>query len=223
MSNTTTYVKNILSTVPPTVNDDINAGITNGCRWTDETAEKDYICLNNAAAAARWVRTSRYPPISLDADQLLSPNNSDWIVNALAPLSADSNNAGLSVRLFDDTLEEGVGFNVLIPAGVKYVDVKTISRAETAPAGARTVGLKLYNRAITDNGSVDTWASGILLDDIDIPTNENFQYDTYTITLPASGITAGELTQFELTRVDPVGGTELSGDWALLRLDVEFV
>jgi hypothetical protein len=156
------------------------------------------------------------------ADQLLSPNNSDWTVNALAPLAADSNDAGLPVRLFDDTTEEGVGFQTTVPPNTTNLIIKMISRAETAPAGARTVGVKLYNRGVPDDSAVESWSSGTALNDVDIPANENWQYDEQTISLSSLGITAGEFTQFELTRVNPSAGTELTGDWALLRIALEF-
>jgi hypothetical protein len=160
--------------------------------------------------------------IEIAADQLLSPNNADWTVNALAPLSADSNNLALSVRRFDDTIEEGVGFLVTPPTGATNIVFRFKSRAETAPAGARTVGLKLYNRGIPDNGAVESWSAGNALSDIDITTNEYWQYDEETIALSTLGVTANELTQFELTRINPVAGTELSGDWVLVVLAWKF-
>ena len=80
----------------------------------------------------------------------------------------------------------------------------------------------MYNRGLPDNAAVESWSTGTTLDDIDIPTNEFFQYDTQTITLASLGITAGELTQFELTRVAPGAGTDLEGDWALKLIKVGF-
>jgi hypothetical protein len=157
------------------------------------------------------------------ADQLLFPNNSDWAVNAATDLAPDSNNAAIPVRLFDDTDEEGIGLQVTVPPLSTSMIVKLVSRAETAPAGARTVGIKLYQRGLPDNGAVESWSSGTALDDVDIPTNEYWQYDEQTISLSSLGVTAGEFTQFELTRVNPQAGTELSGDWALLRVALEFV
>lgn len=160
------------------------------------------------------------PEFQFPADALWNPNSSDWAVNALAPLATDSNNAGLLVRLFDDTTEEGVGFSVYIPSGMTNMQLRFISRAETAPGGVRTVGLKLYERGIP--GAVDSWSGGTQLTDIDIPTSENWVEDTQTDTLSNWGLTAGRTHQFELTRVNPSAGTELSGDWVLLLLAVEF-
>ncbi len=157
------------------------------------------------------------------ADQLLFPNNSDWAVNAAAALAADSNNAAIPVRLFDDATEEGIGVQLTVPSLATSVIVKEISRAETAPAGTRTVGRKLYNRGIPDNAAVELWTSGTQLNDVSIPTTELWQYDEQTISLSSLGVTAGEFTQFEMTRVNPSAGTELSGDWALLRVALEFV
>ena len=157
------------------------------------------------------------------ADQLDNPNSADWTVNALAPAAADSNNAGLTVRLFDDTTEEGVGFITEIPSGKTNIKLSLRSRAETGPAGAVAAVPKLYNRGIPDDAAVQAWSAGTLLSAISLPiTTEFFQYDTQIITLASMGITAGEVTQFELTRVGTDAGDTLVGDWALLELIVEF-
>ncbi len=83
------------------------------------------------------------------------------------------------------------------------------------------MGLKIYNRGMPDDAAVEAWSAGDALADIDIPTNENWQYDEETLSLATLGATAGEVTQFELTRVAP-GGTNLEGDWALFGIDLEF-
>ena len=162
------------------------------------------------------------PRFTFNADLLSSPNNADWTVNALAPLAADSNNASLSVRLFDDTTEEGVGFGLRVPKGAMRVNLILISRAKTAPGAARTVGLKWYNRGQPDNAAVESWTSGTVMTDIDIPANEFWQYDEQSIDLSTMTLTAEEYTLFELTRINPAGGTELTGDWVLLLLEAEF-
>jgi len=156
-------------------------------------------------------------------DQLEDTDNADWAVNATALEVADPANAALIVRRFDDTIEEGVGFSIAPPAGTTSLKFTFVARAQTAPGAVRTVGLKLYNRGIPDNAAVESWNAGTILADIDIPTNAFFQYDTETITLSTLGMTVGEDTQLQLTRIDPVAGTELTGDWNLRALQVEFV
>ena len=159
----------------------------------------------------------QFAPLTLEI-----PNNSDWAVNALAPAAADSINAGLTVRLFDDTIEEGVGFQMAIPSAATNLIIGFRSRASIAPAGSRTVGLNLYQRGVPDNSGVDAWSAGTQLTDIDIPNSNLFQVDSQTITLASLGITAGELTQFELTRIAPSGGVNLVGDWALVQVTIGF-
>jgi hypothetical protein len=162
------------------------------------------------------------PEFQFFADQFENPNNADWVVNALAPAVADSNNAGLTIRLFDDTAEEGVGFTIKIPATATNIIFAFVGRAETAPGAVNTVGLNIYNRGIPDNAAVQAFSAATQLADLDIPTNEFFQNDTQTLTLATLGLTAGETTQFELTRVAPTGGTNLPGNWDLLLCKVSF-
>lgn len=183
-------------------------------------ADGEFLKRSGTSLIGSTVNT--FPTFHLYADQLDNPITADWAVNALAPAVADSNNDGLTVRLFDDTTEEGVGFIARVPATAANIKLSFKSRAETAPGAARTVGLKLYERGIPDDAAVDAWSAGTVLTDIDIPTNENFQADSQTLTLAALGLTAGQTHQFELTRINPTGGTELVGDWALLELIVEF-
>jgi hypothetical protein len=156
------------------------------------------------------------------ADQLDSPVNADYVVNALAPAAADATNAALVVRLFDDTTEEGVAWTLRPPTGATSIVLSFVGRAVTAPGAARTVGLKLYNRDIPDNAAVGAWTAGTALTDIDITTNAFWQYDTLTISLSTLSIEENKETQFELTRINPTAGTELVGDWAMLKLMVEF-
>lgn len=181
--------------------------------FTDDAGTDFDLTSGGGSAGIKW----------WDADQLESPNSADWTVNSLAGLDADEDNTGLNIRAFDDTTEEGVGFSIPIPSGTTSIKLYFRGRAKTAPGAARTVGLKLYFREVPDNAAVTAWSAGTQLTDIDIPTNENFQYDNQTITLASLGITAGRDVQFELTRIDPSGGVELTGDWFLLRLGIEFI
>lgn len=155
----------------------------------------------------------------LYADQLDNPLTADWAVNSLAPAAADSLNSGISVRRFDDTIEEGVGFIFTPPANAQRIKFSFKGRAQTAPGAAATVLLRLYRRTIGDNVAVGAWSSAFAFAAISIPTNTNFQYDEEFVTLATLGIAAGTLVQFELTR-DPAD--TLVGDWDLAELGVEF-
>jgi hypothetical protein len=44
--------------VPPTINRDTAEGYVPGSRWLDTTADKEYVCLDNAAGAAVWKETT---------------------------------------------------------------------------------------------------------------------------------------------------------------------
>ncbi|NIQ74032.1 MAG: hypothetical protein GWN80_00435, partial [Gammaproteobacteria bacterium] len=73
------------------------------------TAASGGLQANNQATGAGLERvlttsdlTSSFPEFQFFADQVENPVTADWTVNALAPAAADSNNSGLTVRLFDD-------------------------------------------------------------------------------------------------------------------------
>lgn len=161
------------------------------------------------------------PAFQFTAADFQNPNNADWAVNALAPAAADSINNGLTVRLFDDTTEEGVGFQIVLPTAINIV-MNYIFRAQVAPAAPRTIGINLYQRGINDDAGVDAWSAGLQLPDVAVNNNNFFNYVTEPVTYLSLGITAGELTQFELTRIAPLAGTPLVGDWDLLSLRVSF-
>ena len=157
------------------------------------------------------------------ADQLDNPNNADWAVNALAPAEADDNNNALTVRAFDDSAEEGVGFILTVPATATSITITTKGRARTSPGGVVAVELNLYTRDIPDNGAVAAFSVAFALTPISTPANEFFQYDTETLTLASIGVTPGNLTQFEFTRDGAEAGDTLVGDWLLVELGVQFV
>ena len=155
-------------------------------------------------------------------DQVQLPLSSDWAVNENAAIAADSNNSGLTVARFDDSAEEGIGFILQIPDGAVNIKLTMSSRAESAPGSTATVALTLYERECPDNAAVSSWSSEHDLTDISLPTNEHWQIDTQTIALSTLGLTAGRIHQFQLDRDTPDAADDLSGDWTLLFLKVEF-
>jgi hypothetical protein len=159
----------------------------------------------------------------LYGDQLDNPVTADWAVNALAPAVADSLNSGLTVRRFDDTVEEGVGFIfTVIPPQATVMKLTFKSRAQTAPGGPVQAVPRLYRRIIPDDAAVGAWSAGLDLTPIDIPANTNFQYDDQTLTLASLGLAPGDLVQFEVTRNPASGSDTLVGDWDVVEIGVEF-
>lgn len=162
--------------------------------------------------------TSRFVFQAADFD---NPSNSDWVVNSLAPASADSNNAAVTVRRFDDTTEEGVGFMVTIPLSTQSLKFYFKSRAESSPGSTQSVVPRFYYRDLNNNEAVGSWVTGADFNALSFPTNENWQYDDQTLTLGTLGLTGGELVQFELIRDVGNGSDDLSGDWTLGELIIE--
>ena len=163
--------------------------------------------------------TSVFPQYRMLADMLDTPNNADWTVNARAPLAVDSVNNAAKVRLFDDTAEEGVGFTCEIPTGATNIIFEIRGRAVTANASG-TVILNVYRRQFTNNDVVTAWSGATALASRTVVLNNIYHIvATDTVALSTLSLTAGLLTQFEITRAP--GDTKV-GDWALLSIHVYF-
>lgn len=161
-----------------------------------------------------------FPVVALYSDQLDTPNNADWAVNAKAGQKKDTNNAAFTVRMFDSAVEEGVGWAVRIPATAANMKLTYIGRAETAPGAAAVVKVNFYERGIP--GTVDAWSAAIQATDISIATDENWVTTTDERTIGAWGLATGQKHQFEWTRDATDVADTLDGiDFALLCIIVE--
>lgn len=158
------------------------------------------------------------------ADQLDVPLTADFAVTGVASRARQD---GIPIAEFDDTVEQGVVLPDHVPDAASHgvdptrLTFDFLTRAASAPGAAATCGLKVYWREIPDNAALGAWSS-LVLDDVDIPTNTNYQYDSQTLTIGAGvgeiDLTPGRSYQFEVTRVAPSAGTNLTGDLYLARI-----
>jgi len=156
------------------------------------------------------------------ATDFLNPVNADWAINALASAEADPDDAALTLRAFDDTTEEGVGFLLKVPSNAAGVVTLSVhSRALTGVA--KTVRLNWRSREIPDDAAATpAWSSAVQLTDIAISADDNYDTQTQTQTLAALGLTAGLTYLIELTRDATDAGDDLVGDWGLFEIGVDF-
>lgn len=213
---------NLTATTDPDNNDDVGDGYEPGSTWINNTSDKAFICVDATATLAIWSSTTSggFVGGTTPADKFQNPLSADWAVNGLAPLADDTNDDGLSVRLFDDTTEEGVGLEIVVPLGATNMQLFTMARAETTPGGSVVAKLLFYEREIANGAAVTAWSSSIALTDVDLSTNEFFVEDETDKTLAAWGLTAGKTHQIQITRTS-VSDT-LSGDLAFKSLRREF-
>ena len=171
----------------------------------------------------KCIKVSNLPTNSIQfySNQFENSDNVDWKIGALAPKQADSNNSGLTIRRFDDTIEESIGFTLKIPIGMTKINFTIVSRAEIAPSSNKIVQLNLYKREIPDNAAPTAWSAANALSDISIPNNEFFQTDTDSKTLASLGLTTGKIYQFEFSRNTGDDDT-LVEDWTLFLIDIVF-
>lgn len=165
------------------------------------------------------IRTLTYVAASLD-----SPNNSDWIVNALAPTTADPLAASLTVRSFSQTTEQGVGLLLTPPVNATTVSITFRARPQTAPGATAVVQPRWYRRTFPNAAAGSGWGAAVELNNITVPTTTNFAYTTQTYSLAALGLVAGQMALVELTRrtVGVTGGTNLASPWLLAELQLEY-
>jgi len=152
---------------------------------------------------------------------VIYPTNAEWQVNVGAPLAVDSNNGSLFVRRFDDTNDEAIGLYFNVPSNANDMNIILIHRAETAPGATATVDVDYFVRPIPNNSAVGSWISEPN-DTISVPANENWQYTTYNTSLTDFSITAGLMHQMQIVRDANGGSDNLSGDWTLLQVILEF-
>ncbi|MFX1590482.1 MAG: hypothetical protein ACFFC1_20300, partial [Promethearchaeota archaeon] len=166
--------------------------------------------------------SSGYRDFQFDAKDFNTILNSDWAVNAFAPLNLDDLNNALLVRAFDDTDEEGIGFKLEVPTGATNIVFDIKSRAATAPGSSKGVVPVIYFREIIPGSAMPSWSSGYDLTAITIPTNAYYLNTNQSIALSTLSITAGRIVLFELTRDPTDGSDDLSGDWLVNHLKVSF-
>ncbi len=123
-------------------------------------------------------------------------------------------------------LEGGVGFLVTIPTGASYMTLTFKGHGAAAGAGALIdVNLNMYTREVTfaTAAAVGAWSAALALTTLATSTANAF-WNTYTQSIALSAfptaLTAGQLYQFELTRV--AGSNNLAQNWLLGELTVQF-
>jgi len=153
------------------------------------------------------------------------PTSSDWAVNSVAPLEPDPSNSSIIVAQMVQGSETGRGFESLyVPTNATKLRLTFWYRAVSAPGAARTVGLKLYHRERDTDTTIPSWANDVLTD-LAVPADANYQKQQQSIPLSTFGtpITAGSLVQFQLNRVAPQGGTELTVDCLMNNVIFEWL
>lgn len=155
------------------------------------------------------------------ASSLDNPNNSNWAINALAPVTQDNLEAALSVRAFDDTIEEGVGFTAYIPAGATSITFSIMYKPATNPGSAKNALLRIYTRKISIDAAITSWSSPVSIGTL--PVNNNyFKSAQLSIPLSSLSIVPGDTAQFEITRNASNLGDNLVGDLYILNMQISF-
>lgn len=168
------------------------------------------------------VAGERWPQYHIYADQFRTVRSSDWAVNTVAPLAADSTNSAILCRRFDDTTEEGVGYELVVPPQATYATLGFRGRAQTAPGATSGVAINLYYRLLPNGAAVPAWSAQVTINFIQVPTDAFYRLYETRDTLTNLGLTAGSTYQIEITRDADVAYDSLTGDFNLAELFIIF-
>ncbi len=160
--------------------------------------------------------------IQLMSDQLDVPNNAAWAVNAAAPTISDSNDNDIKVSAFDDTTEEGRGFDLFLPAAATHLKFTWLSRGD---GSSGDVLPKLYYKNYPDGSAPDAsfTASTTAFSVLAMPATANFVLDSEELSFADIGLTANNFYNFEFTRDATAGGDDYVGDWFLKMMQIEVI
>jgi len=184
-------------------------------------ADGQAIVRSGATYVGQTLSSGALPNAFLPAAKLFSCLTADWAVNGNAPVSQDTANSSLLVRRFDQTIAEGAGFQLSVPAsGATNLAIETSARAQSTPGGAVVAKLLYYRREITDGGAVGSWSSSVALTNVDLGTNLFYATDTTTNTLATWSLTAGKRYLIQIVRTST--GNTLVGDLTLQSIAWRF-
>ena len=141
------------------------------------------------------------------AESALDPAGAGWPVTSIASVDTDSNNSEDSIRAM--AIGDGFGMKFFIPEGKTKIIIQPKGRARTAPGAPAFVGLEVQGRNTPDNDTIPVSFTLKALADVDIPTNELFQYDSEEILLTDVGLEAGRVGLLEFIRRASVGSPDL--------------
>ena len=175
------------------------------------------------ATKTAWlaITSPSYPTYQFSADQFDSPVTSDWTVGNPAPLAADTTNSSLLVRRFDDSTSMGVGFEIKLPSASNMI-FEFNGRAETAPGSPQLVNVHIMTRSVPNDSTVGIWNGVETTSQITVPTDNFFQYATWTLPYSSLTVAANTVTQFEIVRDGADSSDTLVGNWDLNHVRVSF-
>lgn len=172
----------------------------------------------SSSSSSKFIKTYQ----ATDVD---SPNNSDWAVNAFAPIVAVTGAAGLIARSFSDTVSGSVGFGFSMPPNPTTIQINVIGKAQTTPITGYNLVQNVYARKIpSDTGVLSSWSNAQELTPIAIATgNTNWIHSHNTLTLSTTtfGISGNDWVQFQIVRKNTGVTNNLVGNW--LNLEYEIV
>ena len=176
-------------------------------------------------AANRWHALDTLQARFFPASHLDNPAaGSDWPYTLLAPAQSDPLTPALTVRAFDDTASEAVGFTAFVPMGCRNLTVRYAVRCAAAPTGSTNTGFvfNVVSRSIPSTGLMTAWVAASSGTHTAPLTN---QWGYYSQSIPvnaADAVAPGLLHQFEFARIGNTPADTVVGDIFLAGLVLEF-
>lgn len=139
LSNVPDLKVNLAAGTAPTSTNDSSAGYSTGSRWIDDSAGREWVCVEATVGAAVWVETTTQPGTAV----AVGPNgavqyNASGVVAGESPMVYDEGN---NLLLVDQEIRDATypfasanigGSNVLVPFNYKQICRLTVTSNVTA-------------------------------------------------------------------------------------------
>lgn len=155
-------------------------------------------------------------------DEFKITNNNNWPVSAPALIEKDESDKTMFLAKFDDTTEEGVGFNIRTPNTFEEIQFIINYKAQTDNITSKPVSFNLYIKELPNSDMPTEWQQIPLGSSVIAPGNNNWQVFNKKFNKSFLGIAENKKLLCQMTRNAGSEDDALVGDLVINSLEINF-